>query len=172
MAGEEPDAEIITQVDTDSLAPPIEVGCADIYRFMGKKPRANSQAEPSSRMQTLVQGMRLKHTLGATSLKMYDKAGCVLRIECTTSDVTAFQHRRKMEPRRSAGSGTSQSGAGSSGGTKWVPIRKTFYRLDAVAEAMSACNRRYLADISQWRDRTRDRHALGEVTTSHIEVLA
>jgi len=90
--------------------------------------------------------MRLKHTLGATSLKMYDKAGCVLRIECTTSDVTAFQHRRKMEPRRSAGSGTSQSGAGSSGGTKWVPIRKTFYRLDAVAEAMSACNRRYLAD--------------------------
>jgi hypothetical protein len=49
---------------------------------------------------------------------------------------------------------------------------KTFYRLGAVAEAMSACNRRYLAYISQWRDRTRERHALGEVTTSHIEVLA
>jgi hypothetical protein len=47
----------------------IEVGCADLYRFMGKKPRANSQAEPSSRLQTLVQGTRLKHTLGATSLK-------------------------------------------------------------------------------------------------------
>jgi hypothetical protein len=45
----------------------IEVGCADIDRFMGKKPRANSEAEPSSRLQTLVrgtQGTRLKHTLG------------------------------------------------------------------------------------------------------------
>jgi hypothetical protein len=144
----------------------IEVGCADIYRFMGKKPRANSQAEPSSRLQTLVQGTRLKHTLGATSLKMHDKAGCVLRIECTTSDVTTFKHRRKLEPRRSAGSGASQTGAGSSGAKKWAPMRKTCYSLGAVAGAMSACNRRYLAYISQWRDRTRERHVLGEITTS------
>jgi len=144
----------------------IEVGCADIYRFMGKKPRAHGKAAPSSRLQTLVQGTRLKHTLGATSLKMYDKVGSVLRIECTTSDVTTFQHRRKVEPRRSAGTGASQSGAGSSGEKKWAPMRKTFYSLGAVAEAMSACNRRYLGYISQWPDRTRERHALGEVTAS------
>ena len=144
----------------------IEVGCADIYRFLGKKPRANGKAEPGSRLQTLVQGTRLKHTLGATSLKMYDKVGSVLRIECTTSDVTTFKHRRKVEPRRSAGTGASQSGAGSSGEKKWAPMRKTFYSLGAVAEAMSACNRRYLAYISQWPDRTRERHALGEVTAS------
>lgn len=145
----------------------IEVGCADLYRFMGKKPRANAKAEPASRLQTLVQGTRLKHTLGATSLKMYDKAGCVLRIECTTSDVTTFQHRRKVEPRRSVGTGQSQTGAGSSGAIKWAPMRKTFYSLGAVAAAMSACNRRYLAYISQWRDRTQERHALCELTASH-----
>jgi len=144
----------------------IEVGCADLYRFMGKKPRANGKAQPESRLQTLVQGTRLKHTLGATSLKMYDKAGSVLRIECTTSDVTTFKHRRKVEPRRSAGPGDCQTGAGSSGEKKWAPMRKTFYSLGAVAGAMSACNRRYLAYISQWRDRTRERHALGEVTAS------
>ncbi|CAG0937588.1 hypothetical protein TFLX_06532 [Thermoflexales bacterium] len=144
----------------------IEVGCADLYRFMGRKPRTNPKAEPNSRLQTLVQGTRLKHTLGATSLKMYDKAGSVLRIECTTSDVTTFKHRRKVEPRRSAGTGASRPRAGSSGATKWAPMRKTFYSLGAVAEAMSACNRRYLAYISQWRDRTRERHALGEVTAS------
>jgi len=45
-------------------------------------------------------------------------------------------------------------------------MRKTFYSLGAVAAAMSACNRRYLAYISQWRDRTRERHALGEATAS------
>ncbi len=144
----------------------IEVGCADIYRFMGKKPRANGNAEPGSRLQTLVQGTRLKHTLGATSLKMYDKVGSVLRIECTTSDVTTFKHRRKVEPRRSAGTGASQTCTGSSGEKKWAPMRKTCYSLGAVAGAMSACNRRYLAYISQWPDRTRERHALGEITAS------
>ncbi|MDE3100578.1 MAG: hypothetical protein KGJ88_14005 [Verrucomicrobiota bacterium] len=144
----------------------IEVGCADIYRFLGRQPRANRKAEPSSRLQTLVQGTRLKHTLGATSLKMYDKVGSVLRIECTTSDVTTFKHRRKVEPRRSAGPGQNQSDAGSRGAIKWAPMRKTFYSLGAVAGAMSACNRRYLAYISQWPDRTGQRHALGEVTAS------
>jgi NAD-dependent deacetylase len=45
-------------------------------------------------------------------------------------------------------------------------MRKTFYSLGAVAEAMSACNRRYLAYISQWRDQTRERHALCQITAS------
>lgn len=144
----------------------VEVGCADLYRFFGKKLRANSKADGASRLQTLIQGTRLKHTLGSTSLKMYDKAGCVLRIECTTSDVSTFQHRRKVEPHRSAGPGESQAGAGSRGAMKWAPMRKTFYSLRALAEAMSACNRRYLAYVSQWRDHTRERHALGEITTS------
>ena len=35
-----------------------------------------------------------------------------------------------------------------------------------VVGALSPCNRRALVDISQWRDRTRERHALGEVTAS------
>ena len=49
---------------------------------------------------------------------------------------------------------------------KWALMRKTCYSLGAVAGAMSACNRRYRADISQWPDRTRERHALGEATSS------
>jgi len=89
-----------------------------------------------------------------------------LRIECTTSDVSTFSHRRKVEPHRSAGSGESQTGAGSRGVIKWAPMRKTLYSLRALAGAMSACNRRYLAYVSQWRDHTQERHALCEITTS------
>jgi hypothetical protein len=37
---------------------------------------------------------------------------------------------------------------------------------------MSACNRRYLAYISQWRDRTRERHALCEITASRRDEKA
>jgi hypothetical protein len=144
----------------------LEVGCADLYRFFGKKLRANSKADGASRLQTLLQGTRLKHTLGATSLKMYDKAGCVLRIECTTSDVSTFQHRRKVEPHRSASPGGSQAGTGSRGAIKWAPMRKTFYSLRALAEAMSACNRRYLAYVSQWHDHTKARQTLCAITTS------
>jgi len=142
----------------------VEVQCADIYRFFGKVPRAQSGVERGSRFQTLLQGTRLKHTLGATSLKMYDKAGTVLRLECTTSDVSTFPHRRKVEPHRSAAPGESPAGAGSRGAMKWAPMRKTMYSLRPLAEALRACTGRYLAYISQWEDHTRQRQALHEIT--------
>lgn len=145
----------------------LEVGSEDIFRFMGKKPRANSKAEAATRLQTLVQGTRLKHTLGANTLKMYDKVESVLRIECTTLDVTTFTHHRKVEPRRSEGQKTQAGSSGPAETMKWAPMRKTFYNLIALGRAMSACNRRYLAYLSQWRDHTQERHALRTVTASH-----
>lgn len=141
----------------------IEVACPDIYRFLGKRPAARGKAEVSSRLQTLVQGTRLKHTLGATSLKLYDKAGSVLRIECATSDITSFSHYRQVEPRRSP---DRKVPAGSSAESKYAPMRKTLYSLPALAEAMQACNQRYLAFISQWPDRTAERHELRTLTKS------
>jgi len=139
----------------------VEIGCADIYRFLGKRPAARGSREVSSRLQTLVQGTRIKHTLGSTSLKMYDKAGRVLRIECTTSDITSFSHYRKVEPGRSR---DREVPAGSPVESKYAPMRKTLYSLSALAEAMQACNQRYLGFISQWPDRTAERHELRRVT--------
>ena len=153
-----------------------EAGCADIYRFLGKRQNSRSKAEVSSRLQTLLQGTRIKHTLGATSLKMYDKAGVVLRIECPTRDVKSFTHYRKVEPRRSPGA-TARKPADKAGsaacgprakapGRKQAPMRKTLYSLPALSEAMRAVNRRYLTHISQWRDRTKERHDLRRLTAS------
>jgi hypothetical protein len=144
----------------------LAISDVDIYGFFAKKPRANSRAEVATRLQTLIQGTRLKHTLGANSLKMYDKAECVLRIECTTSDVSTFPHRRKVEPHRSPESDESQTEAGSAGSIKWAPMRKTLYSLRALAEALSACNGRYLAYLSQWEDQTQARLELGQITAS------
>jgi hypothetical protein len=45
-------------------------------------------------------------------------------------------------------------------------MRKTLYSLPALAEAMQACNQRYLGFISQWPDRTAERHELRTVTAS------
>lgn len=148
----------------------MEVRCPDIYRFFSKRPSARSTAEVSTRLQTLVQGTRLKHTLGPTSLKMYDKAGRVLRIECTTNDISSFSHYRQVEPRRSssrkADAGSSGAGSGESRRHQYAPMRKTIYSLPALAEAMEAVNRRYLLFAGQWPDRTHERHELGAVTAS------
>lgn len=45
-------------------------------------------------------------------------------------------------------------------------MRKTLCRLPALAEAMQACNQRYLGFISQWPDRTAERHELRTVTAA------
>jgi len=146
----------------------VEVQAEDIYRFLGKQPHPRRRSGPETRLQTFVQGTRLKHSLGATSLKIYDKAGSVLRIECTTRDVTTFTHHRQVKPRRSAAPSESREGAGSRGPAvkKWAPMRKTFYNLGALGRALSACNRRYLAYLSQWRDHTCERQELRAITQS------
>lgn len=95
-----------------------------------------------------MQGARIKPTIGSTSLKRHDKAGRVLRIECTTSDISSFAHYRKAESRRSR---DREAPAGSPTKPKYAPMRKTLYRLlyrlTALAETMQACNPRHLGCI-------------------------
>jgi hypothetical protein len=132
----------------------IEIKCSDIYGFLGRRLSSKSASEVSNRFQTLIEGTRIKHTLGATSIKMYDKQALVLRIEVTTSNVSFFKHHREVKHR----DGTREM--------KYASARKTIYSLGAVAEQMQACNKRYLSFISQWRDHSRERTSLRKVTSS------
>ena len=132
----------------------IEIKCANIYGFLGRRLSAQSASQVSNRLQTLVEGTRIKHTFGSTSIKMYDKHARVLRIETTTSDVSFFKHHREVRHR----DGTREM--------KHASVRKTIYSLGAVAEQMQACNKRYLSFISQWRDHSRERTDLRKVTSS------
>ncbi len=131
----------------------VEIRCPDIYDFMGKRLTKRSKPDVSSRLQTLVQGRRVKHSLGSTSIKMYDKHERVLRIETTTSDVTSFTHYRKVA-----------NGSSGSHPLRWAPIRKALANLPILANAMGACNRRYLEYISGFEDRTGERHKLAKIT--------
>ena len=97
-----------------------EVKCPDVYCFMGKRLTKRSK-EAESRLQTLIEGTRIKHTLGKTSVKMYDKQDRVLRIETTTSDVSSFYCYRKVASRNETGD------------IRWAPIRKTIYSLGTLA---------------------------------------
>ncbi len=46
---------------------------------------------------TRIMGTRIKHQMGASSIKMYDKFGPVLRIETTTNDVSQFKCFRDVQ---------------------------------------------------------------------------
>lgn len=132
----------------------IEVKADNIYSFLGKRLTKPSAQEVATRLQTMVQGTRIKHTLGKTSLKMYDKQGVVLRIETTANDVSVFKHHREVKHR----DGTSEM--------KYAAMKKTIYSLGALHEQMLACNNRYIGFISQWKDHTHERTDLDRITQS------
>ncbi len=132
----------------------IEIKCTDIYGFLGRRLSVKSSSEVSKRLQTLIEGTRIKHSLEKTSIKMYDKQARVLRIETTTNNVSFFKHHREVKHR----DGTRQM--------KYASVKKTIYSLGAVAELMQACNKRYLSFISQWRDHSRERTDLRKITDS------
>src|SRR5580704_9165752 len=66
----------------------------DIATFLGKKLHPNYQDEMGNRYNVRIEGTRVRHCMGMSSIKMYDKFGRILRIETTTWDVTFFQHYR------------------------------------------------------------------------------
>jgi hypothetical protein len=55
----------------------------NIATFLGRKLNGNYQDEMGNRFNTRIEGMRIKHTMGPVSIKMYDKFRLILRIETT-----------------------------------------------------------------------------------------
>ena len=47
--------------------------------------------------ETRILGTRIKHQMGALSIRMYDKFGIILRIETTVNDVSQFKRLRDVQ---------------------------------------------------------------------------
>jgi hypothetical protein len=108
----------------------------NVATFLGRKLHGNYQDQLGNRFDTRIEGTRIRHTMGAASIKMYDKHGFILRIETTVNDVSFFKHYRRVEHR----DGTTE--------TKWTSMKKSIYSLPALRELLGAANRRYLEFIS------------------------
>jgi hypothetical protein len=104
-----------------------------VATFLGHKLSANYQGEVGNDFSTRIQGTRIRHHLGPASLKLYDKAGVIARVECTANDVTFFKHHRYVEQRNGERL------------FKLAPLRKSLYSLGDLRRLMSAANDRYLA---------------------------
>lgn len=114
----------------------------NIATFLGEKLHWNYQGEIGNNFNTRIQGTRIKHQMGAVSIKMYDKFGLVLRIETTVNDVSQFKTYREVDQR----DGTRVK--------KMAVMKKNIYSLFPLIRLLKAANHRYLEFISTFPDPT------------------
>jgi len=114
----------------------------NVATFLGRKLAGNYRDELGNDFNTRIEGTRIRHHMGPSSIKMYDKFGLILRIETTTNNVGFFKHHRWVEQR----DGTRVF--------KLAPLKKSIYSLGDLRELMLAANRRYLDFISDIDDPT------------------
>jgi len=133
------------------------VKAGNVATFLGRKLHGNYQDEMGNNFSTRIEGTRIKHVMGPTSIKMYDKRGIILRIETTANNVSFFKHHRKVEQR----DGTSVR--------KIAPVKKSIYSLPDLRGLMAAANTRYLAFISALEDPSAGTKALRKVAEPAAE---
>ena len=129
----------------------------NIATFLGHKVDPRYQGEIGNNYNIRIQGSRIKHTMGKSSIKMYDKFSKILRIETTTNDVSFFKHYREVEHRN---------------GTKtmeYASLKKNIYSLRLLALLFKSSNKRYLEFISAFDNKEAGRKRLDKVTKSKQE---
>lgn len=126
-------------------------GCLDIMRFLGHRVptttgRVNGRfkGEGLTSYRHRTEGVRLKHWVGQNSIKMYDKAGQVLRVETTLNAPEVFKlwlgpvkktkQSRRAKPKEA-----------------WRRLRRSVTDLPARAAVSQAANARYLHALAATR---------------------
>lgn len=135
----------------------------EVMRFLGRKVPAKGgvnrkfAGELVSDMRCRPEGVRIKHRLKQNSIKMYDKAGSVLRVETTINNPKEMKVYRPVNdpPRR----GRKAKGSGRRK-KAWQRLRKGVADIHRRAEISQAANDRYLTSLAAVEEKT----ALGTLT--------
>ena len=130
----------------------LSVKAEQIASFLGRQITPLLAQEVGSQLSTRIEGTCIKHRFANSSIKMYDKFGCILRIETTSNDVSFFKHHRKVEHRHGAPT------------RALAPVKKTIYSLIDLREIMLGCNRRYLEHLAALDDFSAGVRALDRLT--------
>lgn len=113
----------------------------DVMRFLGRKEHGNFTGELTTSFKDRPEGVRVKHWVRGNSIKMYDKAGSILRVETTIAKTQDFKVLRPphQEPQGELG---------------WKPLRKGVADLHRRAEVSQRSNERYLEALATVEDTT------------------
>lgn len=123
----------------------------DVMAFLGRKLYGTFAGELITDCKRREPGARVKHRMKANWLKMYDKFGCVLRVE------TVINHPYEFKVRRS----------GTRYGKRvidWFPMNKGVANLYRYAQVSLRANSRYLQALSVVDDPTQAYGILREIT--------
>jgi hypothetical protein len=114
----------------------------DVMRFLAQKaPHGNFTGEIVTSFKDRPEGVRVKHWLRGNSVKMYDKAGSVLRVETTIAQTRDFKVLRP-------------SNDDPDGKLEWRPLRKGVADLHRRAEVSQRSNDAYLDALAAVDDTT------------------
>jgi hypothetical protein len=113
----------------------------DVMRFLAPKAPGNFIGEIMTSFKDRAEGVRVKHWLGGNSIKMYDKAGSVLRVETTIGDPTDFKVFRPLHNKPD-------------GTCHWLPMRKSVADLYRRAEVSQRSNHTYFNALAAMGDTT------------------
>jgi hypothetical protein len=107
----------------------------DIMRFLGRRTNSRFSGEATSDVRVRPEGIRIKHWVEENSIKMYDKQGCVLRIETTINNPRRFRVRRAVtrEGKRCV---------------QWVTMRKSVADMPRRMDIARGANERYLEALA------------------------
>ena len=113
----------------------------DVLRFLGQRRPTRSQAQVTSTLKQRPEGVRIRHSVNANSIKLYDKQSLILRVETTINDPKQFKVYRASEndPQQVL---------------KWRPLRFGVADLWRRAQVSQAANRRYLEALASTTGKT------------------
>jgi hypothetical protein len=120
----------------------------DVLKFLGRKLNANFRGEVQTWIKRRVEGVRVVHKMKKNKLKMYDKAGNVLRVETTINDATEFRVRRPKPDGR----------------MEWQRLPKGVAWLWRYAEVCQGSNGRYLEALAVVTDDREARKLIDRAT--------
>ena len=111
----------------------------DVMRFLADKARGNYTGQIVTSFKDRAEGVRIKHWQGGNSIKMYDKAGSVLRVETTIGNPDQFKvYRPKTD--------------GPAHHLSWLPLRKGVADLHRRGQVSARSNALYLNALSAVED--------------------
>ena len=133
----------------------IAFGSKDVLRFLGKRLYPNSHGDVTSSYQDRPEGIRVKHQAHANSVKVYDKAGSILRTECTINNARAFRVYRRSE-------------RDPQGPKKMLPMSRGIVDLYARSQISGQVNDRYLNALATLDTSERVEEVVSPICRRHI----
>jgi hypothetical protein len=122
---------------------------ADVLRFLGRSVPGRFQGDAHSTLVHRPEGVRIRHWLDENSIKMYDKAGRILRVEMTLNNPDRFKVLRRRP---------------SDGRLDWLPLRRGIADMRRRAALGRAAAARYLDALSVVGDPTPSHRLLDSVS--------